>query len=198
MMMRRALPCFLMLLCMSACWAGFHDADDGYLTAGEYCDVKLEGTDTLIVAGGGGDTMRFYDDTYVEVQYTSTPLSSSSGIYDIVLHDSSELLFLDGIVEEITVRDNTTATLKGGTISAITVYQRPGDSASVEIYCQAGYTMDTDGISGTWADGTSFYIEFLDVGGDFPLTSECVTVIVPEPAMLALLGLGGLLIRRKK
>ncbi len=203
--MKRILPCLLMLsMCACTCLASIiadaEEAADGLLEVGEYdgSGFKMVDTESLIVAGGGADRIRAYDNAYIEVQYTSTPLSFSSGIYDIVLYDNSHLLYLDGVTEEITVRDDSSAILKGGTVTALTIYQRPGDLSNVTIYCQPGYAMNTDGISGLWANGTPFNIDFVDVGGDFPLTSECVTVIVPEPATLALLGLGGLLIRKRR
>ena len=45
--MKRIIPYLLtMVVCMSTCFAGLGDADDGYLTSGEYdYDVQLENYD---------------------------------------------------------------------------------------------------------------------------------------------------------
>ena len=132
------------------------------------------------------------------MQYTSTPLSNSSGIYDIVLGNNSELLYLGGITQEITVGNNAKAYLKGGRIDGITLYRRPQDSCYVTIFCQEGYQKNTSGISGLWADGTSFNIQFVNVGSPYPPTANYVFVeTVPELATLVLFGLGGLMLRRK-
>lgn len=58
-----------------------------------------------------------------------------------------------------------------------------------------------NGISGLWEDGTSFDIDFINVGGIFapyPTANFVNIVEVPEPTTLVLLGFGGLLLRRKK
>ena len=206
-MMKRLLPLFLVLLaCTSACLGTLIDADeaaDGYLTTGEYdaSAVTLEYNEELFVIGGGANWVEARDYGYIEVQNTSTPLSNSSGIYDITLYDNSDLLYLNGVTEEITVRDNATAVLKGGRVDYITIYHLASWSSNVTVYCQAGYQKNQSGISGLWADGTAFEIDFINVGGVFasyPTANYVNVEIVPEPATLVLLGIGGLLLRRKR
>lgn len=128
-------------------------------------------------------------------------MSNSSGIYDITLYDNSELLYLDGITEEITLYGHSTASLKGGRVDYITSYHlAPNYPCQVTIYCQTGYQMNQSGISGLWADGSSFDIEFIDPSSFFDPTWESINIVevIPEPVTLALLGLGYMLIRKRK
>lgn len=202
--MKKFMTCLLTIsLYVPVCLGSLVDVPqtaDGFLTVGEYASlsVTLVNSEELLVKGGGAYSITTKDQSYLEVQYTSTPLSNSSGIYDIVLGNNSKLLYLGGITQEITVGNNAKAYLKGGRIDGITLYRRPQDSCFVTIYCRSGYQKNTTGISGLWADGTGFDIEFINASAPYPPTSNYINVeVIPEPATLLLLGLGGLLIRRK-
>jgi len=93
--------------------------------------------------------------------------------------------------------------LTGGTLNLLTIYRRPQDSCNVTIYCRDGYQWlstgnEVTGITGLWKDGSRFEIEFENLGSPWPPTADSVNVeIIPEPATMLLLGLGGLLLHRK-
>ena len=200
-MMKRIVPFLLgFMVCSSLSLA---DYSDGFITAGEYeYGVRLFNHDVLIVEGGGADIIEARDFSYLEVRYTSTPLSNSGGIWDIVLGGDSELLYLDGETEEITIGSNAEAVLKGGRIDYITNMQYVDELKNISIYCQPGWSwlldgnMEKIGINGLWEDNTSFAINFInDVDYD-PVWMNIN--VVPEPASFLLLGLGLVMFRRKR
>jgi hypothetical protein len=200
-MMKRLLPLLGLILYTSVSVAGY---DDGYISEGEYeYGVWVDNYDELIVIGGGADRIYAEDYGYLEVRYTSTPISHSSGIRDIGLSDYSELLYLGGATNVISIHDRATATLKGGQINYIRSFQKViNDVPNIDLYCQTGWSWmyntfgEIKGITGMWKNGSEFSIQFLDQSGYDPVWKNIH--VIPEPATLALLGVGGLLLRRKK
>jgi hypothetical protein len=201
-MMRRIALCLLLAYCLSTSFAGY---SDGFITAGEYeYGVTWRTYDPpLIVDGGGALDISVGENGRLIVKSTSTPLQRyASGVYDILLFDTSHLLYLDGVTEFIKVTQNNTAVLKGGSINYIkTMRYAVPDNENVIIYAQDGWSwIDNDplkGIKGKWlTDGSDFSIKFIN---DFDYGPVWQNVkVTPESATLSLLALGGLLMRRKK
>ena len=106
----------------------------------------------------------------------------------------------NGIIGEINASGNSVMHLTGGTIDFLLA----GDSGVVNVY---GYGFeyisggsvysDHDLFSGFWEDGTEFNINTWNPSG-YNTNEHIVTHLVPEPASIALLTLGGLLLRKKK
>lgn len=178
---------------------GFITAEDGY----QYAVTWLSFDPPLIVNGGGALDISVRDFGHLIVQSTSTPLKRYvSGVYDILLFDNSQLLYLDGVTEFIRITQNNTAVLKGGSINYIKTMRYPvPDNENVFIYAQDGWSwIDGDqmkGIQGNWLlDGSDFRIEFINDLDYGPVWQNIK--VVPEPASILFLALGGLLIRRKR
>lgn len=181
--------------------------DDSVISGGEYgYGIRIKNNDTLLVDGGGADIIEMWDTSYLEVRSTSIPTDINwytGGIRDIVLDDAAELLHLGGYSQVIRVSEDSTATIKGGYISAITSFQY-ASTKHVDLYCLPGWSWKTNlqdeimGITGQWGDQSPFDIFLIDRTdrGYDPAWMNINVIEVPEPASLLLVGFGGLFLRR--
>ncbi len=119
---------------------------------------------------------------------------------------SAHLNFYGGEVHEIGLGANGTAVLSGGRIDHLTTSQsiwkwvgQPAElvwNPHVTMVCSThNYDTATKLLTGTWLDGTAFRIQLIDSAG-YAATIDNIR-FVPEPGTMLLLGLGGLLLRRK-
>ncbi len=200
--MKRMILCLLLSFCLPIALGSYSDGfitpEDGYLFGVIWRDYDPP----LIIDGGGAYDISVRDNGRLIVQSTSKPLiMGESGVYDILLFNTSHLLYLDGVTEYIRVGQNATAVLKGGSINYIKTMRYPvSDEANVFIYAQDGWSWINDdpwvGIQGNWKDGTPFNIQFIN---DFDYGPVWQNIqVIPEPATLVLLATGAVMLQRKK
>ena len=115
--------------------------------------------------------------------------------------DNSTVDISDGFIGwNLDASDSSTVNLYGG---VITDWLYATDSSVVNIYGYGfSYDSDTGGwnggqLTGYWLDDTPFSIDLLD-NIDIDSTYYDHVNLVPEPGSLILIGLGGLILRRKK
>ncbi len=206
----------LMLILSAPIWAGYtYTITDGM----DFGALTLTGTQSLLMTGGGGILLDVYFNSYARIERTAPynqQIYPSGGIERLSVDDHAHLDFAGGEVYQIGVGNYATATISGGKITRLATAQtawkwvgeRDGHwepNPHVEIICREyAYNTTTKKLTGLWnsdADNNRLYdpfnIQLVDVAGYSPTIDNIKFTIIPEPMTLALLALGGVLIRKK-
>ena len=197
--------CFFMV--STGCFAGV--LDDLILSKNEYdSHSQIEGYNSLYVRGGGASRITMKENSTLNVENTSTPLVNHiSGVYEIFMNNNSHLIYSKGVTNSIYAIQDATAYINGGQINLIKTAQYASTGKTITIDCMPNSWSwlydgeDIIGITGQWYKHSNdeFTINFLDA--DRPLIPDTwthVKVVTPEPTALALLSLGGLLLKRNR
>ena len=187
----------LLVFCTSMSFADFD-----YTISNTYeFEIEIRGEESLLVTGMGADRITALDYSYVEIQNTAPYQANVGGIHDLNLDGFSTLHFYDGEIVGLDIYSNAKAILEGGQISVIESLQDVfvgGDIIKhIEIKClNYNFNSSTNLLTGTWLDNSQFSISLVDQPGYDPVIDNIF--FTPEPASIALLGLGGFLLRYKK
>lgn len=176
-------------------------ATDYTITSGFYSSKTYQNWDTLLMTGGGVESLTAEDNSFLDIRSTSPLVVLSGGIWDLVLTENSKLNYSGGQLSALNMFGNATAILTGGRIDKIYGYQ----SASYPNYLLnphiemivKDYSVSNNKIAGHWEDNSAFNIQLVNQTGRIPVIDLIEFTIIPEPATMLLLGLGGLLVRRK-
>ncbi len=175
---------------------------DYTITSGFIGTLTLENSETLLMTGGGVNSLTGKDFSVLEIKNT-TPfsISPSGGIWTLDLGNWSRLNFSGGHINWFDIDDYATAVLSGGKINTLRNYnEQPVYDKRIEIICKSyDYNTTTKKLTGIWGDDTSFNIQLSDSPQYTytPTYNILEFTIIPEPTSLLLLAVGGLLIRRK-
>ena len=144
-------------------------------------DVYALNPTTVLSPFGNHDTTGFWFDRDGVDPYQNTYAANTGGTYDITLVYRAVNASLGTMIATINgngVDDVNQKFRIDGNYTGATGLSFLGDMTQMQVFAGAW-----------WADGA---------GGDVDLSDLTVTGVVPEPATMALLGLGALLLRRKK
>lgn len=132
-----------------------------------------------------------YDSQDVPLVQTTVDMTGGD-ISTLVVHDTSVFNLKGGKVNTMFMYDDSTANLTGGTM--LMIYP---NGHTINVYGTAFATVDLGSsfrVSGTWADGLPFQIQFARAE---PTDDNISLHQIPEPASIALLGLGFWVTRRQ-
>jgi len=179
----------------------------------DFFDLTLNSGQSLLMTGGGGGLLDLTWDSHATIQGTAPynqEIFPRGGIERISASSYAHLDFSGGEVYEINMGNSVTAVLSGGEIKRL----RTGQTAwqwqyfpeppvliwnpHVEMIVKDwDYNTTSKILTGIWGNNSLFNIQLVNISGYSPTIDNIKFTIIPEPATLLLLSLGGLIIRKK-
>ncbi len=173
-------------------------ATDYTITSGYYGTKTYRDNDTLLMTGGGVNSITAENESFLDIRNTSPLAAGSGGIWTLLLWDNSRLLLSGGEINLFEIDDYATAVLSSGWINTLRNESQLG-YAQIEIICKEySYNSQTKKLTGIWGNDSAFNIQLADLAGYVPTYNILEFTIIPEPTSLALLALSGLLLRRQQ
>ncbi|MHC4757695.1 MAG: PEP-CTERM sorting domain-containing protein [Planctomycetota bacterium] len=196
--MKRLTACLLILsLCAPAVLAEITEGFDYTISDTYEFGIFPLNNESLLITGAGAYQIDAKGGSYIEVQDTAPLEQNVGGIYGLNLDDSSTMDYYGGETNLFRIIDNARATFSGGSINYISSYQDSDLTKHITFIADLdSIGFDGSVLTGNWLDGSSFSVTLQDQAGYDSVYSNIN--FIPEPATLALFGLGGLLLRKKK
>jgi hypothetical protein len=195
---KRLTACLLILsLCAPAVLAEITEGFDYTISDTYEFGIFPLNNESLLITGAGAYQIDAKGGSYIEVQDTAPLEQNVGGIYGLNLDDSSTMDYYGGETNLFRIIDNARATFSGGSINYISSYQDSDLTKHITFIADLdSIGFDGSVLTGNWLDGSSFSVTLQDQAGYDSVYSNIN--FIPEPATLALFGLGGLLLRKKK
>ena len=187
--MKKIILLLMLFLISQATWATAYVVGPG----DEFGNWIIDDYDTFLMTGGQGEDLSFSDWSTGTINDTDPIIGEmDGGIWEVTTYSYSELTINGGEINDLESYHESLIHIYGGQILGdLTVYN---STAWVHIY---GYDFggSSSVVTGFWADNTPFSINLVDDG--ISTYNQIVFHIIPEPATLLMLGLGGLVLRNK-
>jgi hypothetical protein len=196
---------YILFVCLFICptYATYYEITTNIYTPG----LTLQTGDSLYMTNGGFDSLTLRGYSTAIIEGTAALEEGAGGIWYLGIADNSHLEMSGGQVNQLTMNNNATARLTGGLIQQIWSYQYTGTFGPhiTLVYSGELSTIQTiyglPHLVGQWGNGDPFAIYLSEVPannyGYDPAITNIRFELIPEPASLALLALGSLLIRKR-
>jgi len=172
--------------------------------------LLLDNEDTLLMTGGEGEELSLLVSSVATIENTNPLIGENNGgIWDVSVSSSSifnlnggeinrirtwwygTINMTGGDVLETTLNNYSSLNLSGGQVGQLTI----ASDESWAILDGYGFSDYVPGnpITGYWHDDTAFSIDLVDDG----ISTYDQIIFIPEPVSVLLLGIGGLILRKR-
>lgn len=169
---------------------------------GTYSGSKsLNGTESILVNGGGVGRLTLFDYSVGRIESTSTLGQYTGGMWEFQTAGFSRAEVTGGEFHVIYVSSDSKLTISGGSVYGMVgmLSDLPAipENKHIQFICKSyQYNPTNQCLSGVWGNDAPFSILLATSPGYVNVLQSINFTIVPEPMTLGLLAFGGLLIRR--